>query len=333
MVWRDGIEVWVGGVNTWECDEMGHLNVRHWVAKSVEALGGLAAALGMEGAFAAQAKSTLLIREQHIRFLREAKPGAALSARGGVLDIGETDATLLIVIQHPDGTPAATFRTVVRHATADGAVIFPWPRRIAAAAEALRIDLPDFAAPRSVRLDPVTATAASAADAERLDLKRIGLGLIGAPDVDAFGRMRAEIFMGKLSDGILHLLGADRGLAHGEGQAGPRIGGAALEYRLVHFGWPRAGDRFELRSATAHVEERFRLLRHWFIDPATGRAWGSAENVAVGFTTTEPRITTSAAAVVATIVTCGRSFPCRSVAAETFRSNEIWNTPPPSTSK
>jgi len=283
MVWRDGIEVWVGGVNTWECDEMGHLNVRHWVAKSIEALAGLAAALGMEGAFAAQSKSSLLVREQHIRFLREAKPGAALSARGGVLAISEADATLLIVIQHPDGTPAATFRTVVRHATADGAVIFPWPRRMVAAAEGLKIDLPDFAAPRSIQLDPVIATAASAAEAERLHLKRIGLGMIGAPDVDAFGRMRPEIFMGKISDGILHLLGADRGLSNGEGKDGPRIGGAALEYRLVHFGWPRAGDRFELRSATAHVEERYRLLRHWFIDPATGRAWGAAENVAVGF--------------------------------------------------
>ena len=200
-----------------------------------------------------------------------------------MLAIGEADATLLIVIQHPDGTPAATFRSVVRHATADGAVIFPWPRRILSAAEGLRIDLPDFAAPRSIRLNPVTATAASAAEAERLELKRIGLGMVGAPDADAFGRMRPEIFMGKISDGILHLLGADRGLSNGEGADGPRIGGAALEYRLIHYGWPRAGDRFELRSATAHVEERFRLLRHWFIDPATGRAWGSAENVAVGF--------------------------------------------------
>ena len=27
-----GLEVWRGGVNTWECDEMGHLNVRFYVA-------------------------------------------------------------------------------------------------------------------------------------------------------------------------------------------------------------------------------------------------------------------------------------------------------------
>ncbi|MGQ3016387.1 thioesterase family protein [Phenylobacterium sp.] len=283
MGWDGGTEIWVGGVNTWECDEMGHLNVRHWVAKSMEALAGLAAELGMPDAFSGLAPSTLLVREQHIRFLREAKPGAALTARGGVVAMGDDEARLLIVILHPDGTPAATFQTVVRHATADGGRVFPWSRRIMAEAERLRVDIPDFAAPRSISLDPVASSAASLEAAKAMDLTRIGLGVIGAADCDAFGRMRTEIVMGKISDGILHLLGADRGLGEGPGSGAPRIGGAALEYRLVHFAWPRAGDRFELRSATAHVEERFRRLRHWMIDPHTGRPWASAENVAVGF--------------------------------------------------
>lgn len=285
MAWNGGTEIWVGGVNTWECDEMGHLNVRHWVAKSMEALAGLAAALGMPDAFSPLAQSTLVVREQHIRFLREAKPGAALTARGGVAAMGEDEARLLIVILHPDGTPAATFQTVVRHVTADGARAFPWPRRIVEAAQALQVDIPDFAAPRSITLAPIGESQGSLAKADALGLKRIGLGVIGAPDCDGFGRMRTEILMGKISDGILHLLGPDRGLAEPavEGGPAPRIGGAALEYRLVHFAWPKIGDRFELRSATAHVEERFRLLRHWMIDPLSGRPWASAENVAVGF--------------------------------------------------
>ena len=33
-----GVEVWRGGVNTWECDEMGHLNVRFYVARAMEGL-------------------------------------------------------------------------------------------------------------------------------------------------------------------------------------------------------------------------------------------------------------------------------------------------------
>ena len=61
------VEVWRGGVATWECDQMGHLNVGFYVAKSMEALAGLAAELGMRRAFAASAESTLIVREQHIR--------------------------------------------------------------------------------------------------------------------------------------------------------------------------------------------------------------------------------------------------------------------------
>lgn len=53
---------------------MGHLNVGFYVAKSMEALAGLAAELGMPGAFAANAEATLVVREQHIRFIREARP-------------------------------------------------------------------------------------------------------------------------------------------------------------------------------------------------------------------------------------------------------------------
>src|SRR2546421_309752 len=70
----EAVEVWRGSVAMWECDAMGHLNVGFYVAKSVEGLAALAAELGMPGAFAADARATLIVREQHIRFLREARP-------------------------------------------------------------------------------------------------------------------------------------------------------------------------------------------------------------------------------------------------------------------
>ena len=34
--------LWRGNANTWECDELGHLNVRFYMAKAQEALAGLA---------------------------------------------------------------------------------------------------------------------------------------------------------------------------------------------------------------------------------------------------------------------------------------------------
>ena len=42
-----------------------------------------------------------MIREQHIRFLREAHAGAALHMTGGVLEIGPDEARLLLEVLTP----------------------------------------------------------------------------------------------------------------------------------------------------------------------------------------------------------------------------------------
>lgn len=273
------VEVWRGGVASWECDQMGHLNVGFYVAKSMQALAGLAAELGMPGAFAPSAEATLMVREQHIRFIREARPGAPLRIAGGVVSMGEDEARLMLVMHHLSGEIAASFQTVVAHVTARDGRPFPWADRIRARADALAFEVPEKAAPRSIGLHPVQ-TEASLARANELGLVRTGLGVIDTGDCDAFGRMRTETFMHRLSDGIPHFFAGRR-----PGAVDPerKVGGAALEYRLLHHAWPRAGDRLELRSGSAGGDPRFRRLVHWLLDPATGRPWGSAEAIAVSF--------------------------------------------------
>jgi acyl-CoA thioester hydrolase len=274
------IEVWRGGVAAWESDSMGHLNVGFYVAKSIEALAGLAAELGMPRVFAPSAEATLIVREQHIRFLKEARPGAALSMTGGVLEIGETDARLLFLLHHHDGALAAAFQTVVVHTTARDGRAFPWPDRVIARAERLMTEVPEGMGPRSIGLDPVE-TQAHLARAEALGLRRTGLGVVGVADCDAFGRLRTEGFMQRLSDAIPNLFAGRRPGNVDDGP--PKIGGAAVEYRLIHHAWPRAGDRLELRSGSAGGDARVRRLVHWMLDPDTGRPWASAEAIAVSF--------------------------------------------------
>lgn len=273
------VEVWQGSVSTWECDQMGHLNVGFYIAKSMEALAGLAAELGMPQVFAASAEATLVVREQHIRFLREARPGVPLTITGGVLEMGEDDARLMLVMRHHGGELAASFQTRVIHATAREGRAFPWPDRIRKRAEALATAVPDKAAPRSIGLAPVE-TMASVARAEELGLRRTGLGVLDATECDAFGRMRTEQFMHRLSNSIPHYFVGRRPGAIDEGR---KVGGAALEYRLMHHAWPRAGDRLEVRSGSAGGDPRFRRLVHWLLDPDTGQPWGSAEAIAVSF--------------------------------------------------
>ena len=266
----EAVEVWRGGVATWECDAMGHLNVGFYVAKAMEGLAGLAAELGMPHAFAADARATLIVREQHIRFLREARPNAPLTMTGGVIEMAESEARLLLLLRHASGEIAASFQTLVSHATAQEGRAFPWPQRVLNRAAALTVAVPREAAPRSIGLDPVESRA-SLARADELGLPRTGLGVVRAADCDVFGRLRTEEVMARISSGIPHIVGATR------------AGGAALEYRLLSLEWPRAGDRVELRSGASGGDARFRRWTHWLVDPDNGRAWASAEAIAVSF--------------------------------------------------
>ncbi|MDP1630768.1 MAG: thioesterase family protein [Caulobacter sp.] len=278
----EAIEIWRGGVNTWECDEMGHMNVRFYVTRAMEGLVGLAAALGLPHAFTQEAGSTLIVGEQHIRFLREAHAGAALHMTGGVIEMTENGARLLQLLWHSDsGALAATFQTVVTHATPAEGRPFAWSERTLARADALRVAVPDQAAARSVSLTPV-APQAGLARADELGLARIAQGAVSPADCDVFGRMRAEQFIGRVSDGIPRLV---RGFRDAVVNAVPdqpkRVGGAVLEYRLIHLDWPRAGDRLEVRSGLVDVDARTKRLVHWMVDPDTGKAWGTSEAIAI----------------------------------------------------
>jgi acyl-CoA thioester hydrolase len=279
-----GVEIWRGGVNTWECDEMGHMNVRFYVTKAMEGLAGLAAQLGLPHAFAPGAGATLLVRDQHIRFLRECRPGAGLHMTGGVIEIGEDEARLLqLLIHSASGEIAATFQTTVAHVTPAEARAFPWPKRTRELAETLKIEVPEEAQARSIELGAVDSQA-SLQRAEELGLIRIALGAIGRADVDSFGRMGVEQFIGRVSDGIPGLVGAFRNTVAAKAPEKPgRLGGAVLEYRLVHLDWPRSGDRVEIWSGLAGVDARTQRLVHWLVDPETGKAWGTSEAIAITF--------------------------------------------------
>jgi acyl-CoA thioester hydrolase len=277
-----GVEVWRGGVNTWECDENGHLNVRFYVVKAMEGLAGLAAALGMPGAFSPAATATLIVRDQHIRFRREAHPGAALHMRGAVLELEEATARLLLVIYHSvNGEPAASFQVRVDHATPGAGRPFPFSRLTRERAAALTTPIPGFAEARSVDLTPFE-TGASRARADALGLVTLGGGTILAHDCDVFGRMRVEQFIGRVSDSISGITDVIRGRMRAAATADypTRVGGAVLEYRLTQLAWPRAGDHLIIRTGLAGVSDRTQRMIHWMMNPYGTEVWGVAEAVA-----------------------------------------------------
>jgi len=274
------VEVWRGGVASWECDSMDHLNIGFYLAKAMDGLVGLAAELGMPRAFAPQAEATLIVREQHIRFLREARVAAPLHIMAGVLELAETEARVLLLMYHADGGLAASFQVLVAHATSREGRAFPWPERLRARAERLRIALPTAAAPRSIPLGPLESTA-SRVRAKDLGLTRVGLAAIRPGDVDPFGRMKPEAFMARLSEDSGHLIAPIS--AEVRRLRGRPTGGVQLEYRLIFLNPPRVGDRIELWAGVADPLPRTQRKVFWLLDPDSDRVWGAAEGIETAF--------------------------------------------------
>ncbi len=279
-----GVETWRGSVRPWHIDEMGHMNVRFYIANAGEAVVGLAGALGMPRAFTAGAAATLLLREHHVRFLHEARLGAGLFIRSAVLEMGETDARILQVLFHAStGLPAAAITSRVEHVTAGEKRPFPWSQAARRLAKDLTVPAPDYALPRGLSGPPILGPAsASAADA--MGMGSPAAGAVTAADVDVFGQMRPEHVLERISQAIPHQLGrAELPVAQFMPELAGHLGGATVELRTTFHRWPRAGDRLVLRSGLSDATPKISRLTHWLLDPATGHAWAETEMLIVNF--------------------------------------------------
>ncbi|WP_300396012.1 thioesterase family protein [Henriciella sp.] len=278
------IDLWKGSANTWDCDEMGHMNVRVYLEKAFEGLGTVAGLCHLSHVYKPNAPSTLIPREQHIRFIREVHPGRPLSMTGCVLEVGETTVTVYQQLVHGDGTVAAAFRTELEHVSTHSLKAFPWSDRTRTSLEALAGTPPTETAPRGLDMEksPLPDDEVSRAIAEEQGVQVIGLGMIPLQHCDVFGRMEPARFIGRVSDSVPNLL-YDWRTRVAESVPGRKMGAAVLENRIVYRRWPKAGDRFEVRTALAGVQEKTHSLVHWVLDPQTGLPWMTAEVVAITF--------------------------------------------------
>jgi acyl-CoA thioester hydrolase len=271
------LEVWRGCVNSWECDELGHLNMRFYLARAVDGLARLAAALGQPHAFAASATATLKITRQHVRFFAEAQAGAPLRMTAGLTALQDDGAEVLQVLYHSDGRAAASVISQLQHATPHGRA-FPWPVRTHDAVDSLTVAIPDFAAPRNFTgQEPVDPAEASAKG-----LTTICLAPVTARDCDVFGYMSPDTALGLVSDGMNYLTAPIYAVL-AEVEPGLKLSTAAVEYRIDHLERPRAGDLVEVRSRLVGLADKVIQVEHWLCDPVSRRVWARARGVHANF--------------------------------------------------
>ena len=266
---------WAGECSAWECDDLGHMNMRHYVHKTDEARRGLIIRLGLPRAYHQGVVSTVRVREIHIKYQSEARPGDPLRIDSGVLELGESSARLCHVMTHRDGKIAATMVETVEHVYLPEDRVFAWPKRVRENISNFIVNLPAQAKARNIDAD-VPFVGMNLTDLEVAGAKSVGAGVFGASELDIAGRVTMGGFFGRTTStvGWFHegWPEFDDPAYHESGKSG-----ALLEMRAVIHRYPSRGNAYVYLPALTRANAYTRELVHNVVDPVSGLSWVSMQ--------------------------------------------------------
>lgn len=272
------IELARSSVQTWECDQMGHMNVQFYVEKAGDALSVLAAKIGLGPKALARDGLVLEPCDQHMRFLRELRPGTPFYLRGGVVTADVMALTSYVeLVQTANGEVSATFRSVSQLRDVHSHSIEAFDDGARAMAQHVLCEIPGHAAPRGLTLyEPRPAPKLE--HAEQLGLLTTFQGVVRPWECDAHGIMQPRFYMARVSDAIPNLIVQTSGRNRGQDE---KTGGAALEYRFVFRKSAKSGDILVVKSGLRALNDKTYVWTHWLFDAETGEALATSEAVAV----------------------------------------------------
>lgn len=265
-----------GYVNSWECDENDHLNVRFFVAKANEGLPFLLAALGRGPAALERLGARPRVLRQHVRFLREARKATPLTCHSGVARHEPDRLTVYGELRHSlTGMVHAAIVTELALVGRDGRRLrIPEPRAEHGC------DVPEHGGPRGLARVPARTPPPREALAE-LGFAEIGRGRIAIAECDASGELEPYQYVGRVSDSAVNLMirsqTAEEIARRGEGVEG----GAVVEFRIVHHAPLRAGNLFTIQSGLAAVTRKTQHVVHLFWEEESSACVASCDVIAV----------------------------------------------------
>lgn len=253
------VTIYRGGVNAWECDVMGHLNLQYYAAKLTEGLGHLGQAMAPAETDAAR------LRHRHwlSRYQGELQAGEMLDIRAAVLAVGEGSVDLLAEIVNV-GTQrlSASFEMRCDNFDAAAQKVLPW-------GDETRRRLEDMIAERTGKPRPPTAGSPIAPPSMPLREPFVSArGGVDAWQCDGDGALARQFYYAIGYNGVSHIrqrMGLTRDIATAN-----QWGGAALEYGVDFLAPVKAGDVYTLRSGLLEVGNKIFRVGHHLHNDSSG---------------------------------------------------------------
>jgi len=274
---------WAGECSAWECDELGHLNMRHYVYKTAQARAGLIIRMGLPEAFKKDATSSIRVKDFHIKYQGEARPGDPLKIESGVISLQEDTAKLCHIMYHADGRIAATVVEIIEHVYLREMSKFNWPSRVRENIETFTVQLPARAKPRNIDLT-APQTGMSLSELHDLGLTTSGAGVFGPEETDNTGGVTPQAFFGRTTSSIGWYNEGWPEISDPEYRKGGGMA-ALLEARTVFHSWPEAGDAYAYVPGFLGANTYTRNILHNLLNPITGQSYMSTIAVACLFNT------------------------------------------------
>lgn len=268
------LHTYAGEAVNWECDELGHLNMRHYMTKVHQARQFFFIRLGLQNSFRADADSTVRVRDFTIRYLKESRPGARLRIESGLLSLGAHRAELVHIMTHFDGTVSAAITETVEHIYLRTGKVFDWPSRVRQAADGKLVQRPATTLPRGLPDEGLAPLAPSRSKIIERGATQIGAGVFQPSELDIFSAVTPQAILGRVTESVGNFYALWPEIHDGL-YSGGHVSGALLELRCHIHHHATAGEAVEIYSAVQGANPYTRQAAHHLVDPVTGESWAS----------------------------------------------------------
>ena len=275
------ILTWAGECSAWECDELGHLNMRHYVKKFGQARKGFIIRLGLSHAFLPDTDSSVRVKDIHIRYHGEARPGQALKIETALIELSQSAAKLCHIMYHFDGRIAATVIETLEHIYLHGHRVFKWPDRVHVAADEFMVDMPEAVKPRNVSNDTVHV-GRELTELNELGFSHCGTGVFTAAETDVTGRVTIGSLFGRITESITWYHNGWPELQDPD-YLGKNHSAALLEARMVIHNYAIPGQAYIFMPAIVGADNYVRRIGQNLVDPVSGQNWATMETAGCKF--------------------------------------------------